>query len=95
MEAYHWTKPANRRVALTSGYVATNTERCIQCGICTYHCPARIDVRRHAWLGTPVYDRHCLICGECVERCPRCALSFAGIPAQANPEATLPQVRPV
>jgi ferredoxin len=88
MEPYQWTKPANRREALTTGYVATNPERCIQCGICSYHCPAGIDVRRHAWLGTPVYDKRCLTCGECVERCPRCALRLAGMTVKANPDAS-------
>jgi ferredoxin len=30
-----------------------------------------IDVRRHVWLGEPVKESHCLVCGECVKRCPR------------------------
>jgi ferredoxin len=40
-----------------------------------------IDVRRHAWLGEPVHDSHCLTCGECVERCPRGLLRFRPIDA--------------
>jgi ferredoxin len=48
----------------------------VQCGICSYNCPLGIDVRRHARLGQPIVDRHCLTCGECVARCPRGVLRF-------------------
>jgi NAD-dependent dihydropyrimidine dehydrogenase PreA subunit len=51
----------------------------VQCGICTYYCPINIDVRRHAWLGEPVRESHCLTCGECVARCPRGVLHFERI----------------
>jgi NAD-dependent dihydropyrimidine dehydrogenase PreA subunit len=95
MEPYQWAKPVNRLKALSTGYVETITERCIQCGICSYHCPAGIDVRRHAWLGTPVHDSHCITCGECVERCPRGALRMAGVTFQAGRDAGSQKERPV
>ena len=65
-----------RRQVLVEGYVVPDTARCVQCGICSFNCPISIDVRRHAWLGMPVKDSHCLTCGECVARCPRGVLSF-------------------
>lgn len=65
-----------RRQALVQGFVVPETARCVQCGICSYNCPIKIDVRRHAWLGEPVKDSHCLTCGECVTRCPRGVLRF-------------------
>jgi len=65
-----------RRTALTQGQVVPDASRCVQCGICSYHCPIEIDVRRHAWLGEPVRESHCLTCGECVARCPRGVLRF-------------------
>ncbi len=65
-----------RRQALAQGQVVPDSSRCVQCGICSYHCPIEIDVRRHAWLGEPVADKHCLTCGECVARCPRGVLRF-------------------
>lgn len=65
-----------RHQAMVAGQVVPNNIRCVQCGICSYHCPIGIDVRRHAWLGEPVRDRHCLTCGECVARCPRGVLRF-------------------
>ena len=65
-----------RRQVIIEGQVVTDPSRCVQCGICSYYCPIGIDVRRHAWLGEPVIDSHCLTCGECVRRCPRAVLRF-------------------
>lgn len=65
-----------QRAILVEGQVVPETTRCVQCGICSFYCPIRIDVRRHAWEGTPVKDSHCLTCGECVLRCPRGVLRF-------------------
>ena len=67
---------STRRHVMTSGHVVPDSSRCVQCGICSYHCPINIDVRRHAWLGECVEDSHCLTCGECVARCPRGVLQF-------------------
>ncbi len=58
------------------GQVVPESSRCVQCGICSYYCPIAIDVRRHAWLDSPVIDSHCLTCGECIARCPRAVLRF-------------------
>jgi ferredoxin len=67
---------STRRQALVAGFVVPDSARCVQCGICSYHCPIEIDVRRHAWEGKPVKSSHCLTCGECVQRCPRGVLRF-------------------
>ncbi|WP_423226373.1 4Fe-4S dicluster domain-containing protein [Candidatus Amarolinea aalborgensis] len=67
---------AQRRQILVTSHVVPESVRCVQCGICSYHCPIEIDVRRHAWLEIPVSDSHCLTCGECVKRCPRGVLRF-------------------
>jgi NAD-dependent dihydropyrimidine dehydrogenase PreA subunit len=69
-------KSTNRHALLTSGQVVPDPARCIQCGICSYNCPIGIDVRQHAWTGTPVHHSECLTCGECVLRCPRGVLRF-------------------
>jgi heterodisulfide reductase subunit A-like polyferredoxin len=58
-------------VTLETVWVVPESSRCVQCGICSFHCPMSIDVRRHVWRGEPVKDCHCLTCGECVRRCPR------------------------
>ena len=65
-----------KQTHLAKGQVVPEPNRCVQCGICTYNCPAGIDVRRHAAHGAPVRDSRCLTCGECVLRCPRGVLHF-------------------
>ena len=56
---------------LSSGVVVTEPTRCVQCGICSFNCPAGIDIRKCAWHGDANKDNHCLACGQCVSRCPR------------------------
>jgi heterodisulfide reductase subunit C len=67
---------AQKHENLARGQVVPEPGRCVQCGICSYSCPAGIDVRHHALLGTPVSDSRCLTCGECILRCPRGVLRF-------------------
>jgi ferredoxin len=67
---------STKRTAMVEGFVVPESSRCVQCGICSFHCPINIDVRQHAWTGMPVKDSHCLTCGECVARCPRGVLHF-------------------
>lgn len=56
---------------LADGIVRATPGRCVQCGICSWNCPAGIDVRAVARRGEPVLDPGCLRCGACVARCPR------------------------
>lgn len=65
-----------KRSVLIEGHVVPDPSRCVQCGICSFHCPIEIDVRRHAWTGETVKASRCLTCGECVARCPRGVLRF-------------------
>ncbi len=65
-----------RYQVLSQGYVAPETARCVQCGLCSYNCPIGIDVRGHARRGRAIHDSRCLTCGECVARCPRGVLRF-------------------
>jgi heterodisulfide reductase subunit C len=67
---------SDKQTHLAEGQVVPEANRCVQCGICTYNCPAGIDVRQHAAKGAPVRDSRCLTCGECVQRCPRGVLHF-------------------
>jgi NAD-dependent dihydropyrimidine dehydrogenase PreA subunit len=67
---------SSRSHALTLAHVVPDAARCVQCGICSFNCPMGIDVRAHAWRGDAIYDSHCLICTQCVQRCPRGVLEF-------------------
>ena len=71
---------SSRHHALAEAQVLPDPSRCVQCGICSYNCPAGIDVRAHAWRGRAIFDSHCLTCSECVNRCPRGVLRFEVLP---------------
>ena len=78
-------KPTHKKQQiLASGYVMPDSQRCVQCGICSYNCPIGIDVRQHSLQGLPVEDSRCLTCGECIKRCPRSVLHFEHGPSIAS-----------
>ncbi len=66
----------SRNEVLGTCWVVPESSRCVQCGICSYNCPAGLDVREHARKGLPIQAASCLVCGECVARCPRGVLRF-------------------
>lgn len=77
MSLKEWISIADtRRQVIVEGQVVPDPSRCVQCGVCTYHCPVGINIRMHAWRGIPIKDSRCLTCGECVARCPRGVLRF-------------------
>ena len=65
---------AQHHRASAAGMVVPDQSACVECGICSFNCPAAIDVRAHARDGSPIADPRCLTCGECIARCPRGAL---------------------
>ena len=73
-----------RHEVLAAAWGVPEPSRCVQCGVCSFHCPMEIDVRRHVWRGEPVRDSYCLTCGECVKRCPRGLLRFDRVVAQPS-----------
>lgn len=52
-------------------------EKCNGCNACVAHC--KMDVKR-------VGDRECIQCGECIDKCEKCALSFRRKNLWENPE---------
>ena len=77
MSLKNWIiETSTRQKVIIQGQVVPDPSRCVQCGVCTYHCPVGIDIRRHAWSGKSIKDSRCLTCGECVARCPRGVLRF-------------------
>ena len=69
-----------KRRAMVSALVVAESDRCVECGICTFSCPLGIDVRSRARQGLPIAEGYCLTCGECVARCPRGTLRFEASP---------------
>ncbi len=57
-------------------------EKCNGCNACVAHC--KMDVKR-------VGDRECIQCGECIDKCSQCALSFGGKVFEGKREGTKTQ----
>jgi ferredoxin len=70
---------------LASSLIVPDSQRCVQCGICSFNCPLGIDVRFHALQGLSISESACLTCGECVRRCPRGVLRFETAPIMKIP----------
>jgi heterodisulfide reductase subunit C len=68
---------------LSAAYVASETARCVQCGVCSYNCPLGNDVRARVRRGRRT-THACLMCGECVRRCPRGVLTLNRMTALAE-----------
>jgi ferredoxin len=64
--------------------VRVEPDRCVECGVCSYGCPVRIDVRALARAGAAVLDGRCELCGDCVVSCPHGALAI-GPPPEDGP----------
>ncbi len=54
--------------------VASNAEKCTQCGACTCACPMDIRVADYARDGSRVLSTECILCMECIDACPQGAL---------------------
>jgi polyferredoxin len=51
-------------------YISVVTKDCIQCNVCSDHCPMGIDVpNMHR-------DPECILCGKCVTACPKKQITF-------------------
>jgi Fe-S-cluster-containing hydrogenase component 2 len=76
---------SSRKPKLIDGHVASDAERCVQCGVCGYNCPVGIQVREYAREGKTVDDERCVKCGLCIEKCPRGTLRWDIQPAEPTP----------
>lgn len=65
-------KSINRRIK----HVTFDTQKCVDCKICSKNCPIGIDVLKHKENGK-VTHADCLKCQVCVERCPKNSLYIA------------------
>lgn len=53
----------------------SNKEACINCHMCDKHCPMSINVSQNVSEGK-IEDNECILCGECIDNCPRKAISY-------------------
>ncbi|MBI4788416.1 MAG: 4Fe-4S dicluster domain-containing protein [Chloroflexi bacterium] len=66
--------------------ILTDATRCVQCGICSTHCPAGISVRDYARQGLVMDHPACIGCGLCIAKCPRGTLRFETYPRLPRPK---------
>ena len=50
--------------------------KCAGCKTCNDRCPMSLDVEDHVRQGSMV-DSECILCGECVDGCPKNVITFA------------------
>jgi len=64
-------------MAITS--LKANKELCVECRLCK-NCPMSLDVKEKV-LGGNMNDFECILCGKCVDSCPKGAIKYSfGIP---------------
>lgn len=51
------------------------TDKCINCHICSKNCPMGINVEQNIKTGK-MYDNECILCGECVDNCPKKVITY-------------------
>ena len=61
---------------LPSLRVVSRSDKCTDCGRCTSVCLMSLDVKKLQHSGA-VLSRDCILCGECIDSCPRNVLSFS------------------
>lgn len=71
---------AGRFAARISGtphlHLEAESDRCIDCKLCTKNCPMSLDVNAMVRRGE-MYSPECISCGACVDVCPKKVISFS------------------
>lgn len=64
-----------RKLHLPQMRIRADAEACIDCKKCNQKCPMSIDVNEQVKSGS-VRSFDCILCGECVDTCPKNVLSY-------------------
>lgn len=64
-----------RLLRLPGLHIAAKPEACVSCAKCNTVCPMSIDVKEQA-AGGHIADVECIVCGECVDACPKKVLRY-------------------
>lgn len=73
-----------RAVRMPQLRIRSTPERCTDCGACDRKCPMSLPVSRLHKGGT-VASADCILCGECVDGCPRRTLRYGVAARPARP----------
>jgi len=53
-------------------------EKCTDCQLCAANCQMGVDIPKYAAAGSrSIADGNCIVCGDCVDVCPKDAITFA------------------
>ncbi|WP_414468532.1 4Fe-4S binding protein [Methanobacterium sp. ACI-7] len=64
-------------------HLEADNSLCVQCNLCK-NCPMSIDVREKV-LNRNMYDYECILCGKCVDSCPKGAIRYSfSLPKRGN-----------
>lgn len=56
-------------------HLKANKELCVECRLCE-NCPMSLDVKEKV-LGGDMHDFECILCGKCVDSCPKGAIKYS------------------
>lgn len=63
------------KIKYPSLYLKTDAQKCINCEICSKKCTISIDVAKRMNKKV-ISDTECIMCGECVDACPKKAINY-------------------
>jgi L-aspartate semialdehyde sulfurtransferase ferredoxin len=74
-EALEWMRSQNIQVSLANSEIAIDTDRCVDCGLCTGVCPTQaLTLDSQTWQLNFNRSR-CIVCEQCIPTCPVQAIS--------------------
>ncbi len=62
-------------IGLPSLQLASNTDKCVNCKICTKKCPMSLEVNDMVQARN-MENIECILCGSCVDNCPKGAIKY-------------------
>jgi NAD-dependent dihydropyrimidine dehydrogenase PreA subunit len=61
--------------------IGIDSSKCDDCGACDIRCQMNVDIKKYRDKNLPaVIDGDCIICGDCIDACPKDCMSFRLIP---------------
>ncbi|MDZ4172166.1 MAG: 4Fe-4S binding protein [Methanobacteriaceae archaeon] len=65
-----------RKIKIPSLQLKSNYHNCSNCKLCDKSCPMGLDVNQMV-INSTMDDLNCILCGECIEKCPKDAISYS------------------
>ena len=65
-----------RKIKIPSLQLKSNHQNCSNCKLCDKSCPMGLDVN-HMVINSTMNDLNCILCGECIEKCPKDVINYS------------------